>query len=308
VTARSELPELPPAFGVREARAAGVSRGRLRASDLDRLFRGGRSHGVDRLHALAALMRPDQAFCGPTAALIHGLPLAARWERDQPLHVVGLGGARMRRPGVVGSRASSGRRVLVDGLPVLDPVSTWVTLAGLLTLDDLVAAGDRLVTGDRGRAPLASIEDLASTAHAASGRRGARSLRTAADLVRVGAWSRPETLLRLRIVRGGLPEPELNRLVRLGSGEFARPDLAWLRPRVAIEYDGAAFHGRDRWDADAARHERLVDEGWTVVRVRAADLRSPDLIPRLRHRLDLASGRSGTVAGMRDRVGVTARR
>ena len=232
-------------------------------------------------------MRPDQAFGGPTAALIHDLPLPAQWERDPSLHVVALGSVRMRRPGVVATRSTSGTIVRVDGLPVLDPVSTWVSLATVLGVDDLVAVGDRLVTGDRGRRPVAGIHELRCAVEEAEGRRHVRALRAALPLIRVGAWSRPETHLRLLVMRAGLPEPQLNARVVLRGGRAVRPDISWASRRVALEYDGSAFHGRSDWDVDASRHELLIDEGWTVVRVRADDLyRSPvALAARLRHRL-----------------------
>lgn len=292
MTARRPLPEgLPVAFRVGEGLEAGASRKRLRASDLARPFRGGRSSDPDPRRALVPLLRPDQAFAGPTAAVVHGIPLPSRWERDERLHVVALVGDRMRRPGVVGTRSSVGRIVRVDGLPVLDPAGAWVSLGGLLSRDDLVAAGDRVVSGTMTTPAAATIDDLRDEVARVGRRPGVRDLRAALDLIRVGAWSRPESLLRLLVVRSGLPEPVPNAPIRLPGGRIARPDLAWLDRRVAIEYDGSAFHGRDGWDADAARHELLVDAGWTVVRVRSSDLfhHPAQLAARLRARFAAVS-------------------
>ncbi|MGN6326548.1 endonuclease domain-containing protein [Pseudolysinimonas sp.] len=288
MTGRVELPgELPEAFTVPEARAAGVSRGRLRAGDLRRPFRGGRSLVDDRLTALLPLMRDDHAFAGPTAARLHRLPIPRRWERDDRVHVVALTDRRMRRPGVVGTRSVVVGVTRVRGLPVLDPVSTWVSLSTMLETDELVAVADRIVTGDRDSVATATLDDLRSAVDRVGRRRGVVGLHTALPWVRVGAWSPAETALRLLIVRAGLPEPELNAVVPLADGGVVRPDLSWASRRVAVEYDGSAFHGRDRWDRDAARHERLVDAGWLVVRVRADDLyRHPDrLVARLHVRL-----------------------
>lgn len=260
---------------------------RLRTSALARPHHGVRSTSDDRLAALVPLMRADHAFTGPTAAKLHGLPLPRRLAEDARIHVVAFSDRRMRRPGVVGTRSDDGRIVTIRGYPVLDPVSTWMSLAGLATVDDLVVVADRIVTGDRGVRPMASIGELDQAIRSQPGRRHVRDLRAALPWVRVGAWSAPETLLRLLIIRAGLPEPELNMRVVLRSGEVVRPDLSWAAVRVAVEYDGSAFHRRDDWDRDALRHERLVDDGWLVVRVRADDLfRHPEaLAERLRRRL-----------------------
>jgi hypothetical protein len=297
MTARRPLPHnLPTAFRVADALAAGASRKRLEASDLERVFRGARSSDPDPRRALMPLLRPDQAFAGPTAALIHGMPLPRRREDDPRLHVVALTGDRMRRPGVVGTRSSVGGIERVGGVRVLDATWTWVSLGALLSVDDLVAAGDRAVSGTMTTAGSATPDGLREAIEKAGRRPGVRRLRAAVDLIRVGAWSRPESLLRLLIVRSGLPEPALNMRIELPGGRTIRPDLAWIERRVAVEYDGSAFHGRADWDADAARHESLVDAGWTVVRVRSADLfRHPDaLASRLRQRFVGASARLET--------------
>lgn len=280
MSARRPLPDrLPVAFRVADGLDAGASRKRLRARDLSRHFHGGRSLDPDPRRALVPLLRDDQAFAGPTAALIHGLPLPPRWERDARLHVVALRGDRMRRPQVVGTRSSAGRIVQLDGLPVLDPAWTWISLGAHMSLDDLVAAGDRVVTGTMATPASATVDDLRRAVGQAGRRPGVRDLRAAAELIRVGSWSRPESLLRLLVVRSGLPEPALNPRIALPGGRAVRPDLAWPDRRVAVEYDGSAFHGRDGWDADAARHEMLIDAGWTVVRVRSSDLfRHPDAL------------------------------
>ncbi|MEQ1737254.1 MAG: hypothetical protein ABL886_12720, partial [Rhodoglobus sp.] len=66
--------ELPPdfrgrPFRVLDARDAGVPWDRLLASDLARLARGARVPvGRSAIDAIAAIMTPDQAFAGPTAA------------------------------------------------------------------------------------------------------------------------------------------------------------------------------------------------------------------------------------------------
>jgi hypothetical protein len=260
------------AFRVREALAEGASRNRLRSSDLTTLFWGGRSFGADRLTALLPLMSTDAAFSGPTAAKLWDLPLPLRWRSDDQLHVSHLGNRRMRRAGVVSTRRGSGDVRVVGGFPVLDPVATWFSLGGFLHQDDLTAVADRIVTGTMKTPALATPAELDAGLKAAGRARWIRRLRSARGEVRVGAWSRPETLLRLLIVRAGLPEPELNVPVLLDERRQVYPDIAWPEYRIAIEYDGRQHDGETQRAADGDRHERLVDAGWIVVRVRATDL------------------------------------
>lgn len=263
----------PDAFRVGDALHAGASRKRLRAGDLTVDFRGARSRTDDLRRALLPVMAPGDAFSGPTAAQIWQLPLPRRQSTDPRLHVSLLGNRRMRRSGVVSSRRRDGLPFVVDGLPVLDPIATWMSLGGTLSSSDLTAVLDRLITGTLTTSPLASPQAIDIAMDAAGNCRGIRRLRAARADARVGSWSRPETLLRLLIVGAGLPEPTLNAPVALEDGGIAYPDLAWPEFMIAIEYDG-------RWhdsiagqpDADAVRHERLVDAGWIVVRIRAGEL------------------------------------
>jgi hypothetical protein len=88
----------------------------------------------------------------------------------------------------------------------------------------------------------------------------------------VGAWSRPETLLRLLIVRAGLPVPALNAPVILQDRMTVYPDITWPEYRIALEYDGRWHDAVGQRASDSDRHERLVDAGWIVVRIRSVEL------------------------------------
>lgn len=85
-----------------------------------------------------------------------------------------------------------------------------------------------------------------------------------------------ETALRLLLVRGGLPEPEVNVDLFAGTGEFVgRFDLFYRDFKIVVEYDGEQ-HRLDRavYAADQHRIARLIDAGYTVIRVRIEGLRS----------------------------------
>jgi very-short-patch-repair endonuclease len=285
---------LPPGwetepFRVADALKAGIPRKRLEASDLVAPFSGVRSRPDEaRLRAVVPLLTDGRAVTGPTAARLWDLPLPARLANDELIHVSSRAPAvAVRRPGVVGSRRTSGEVVLRNGIPTLEPLRVWVSLAPLLTEWDLVAVTDRLISGTMSERPLASREELDASIERSARARGVAALRRALIRSRDGAWSRPETLLRLLVLQAGFPEPALNRWTPIGDRRWARPDLSWPELRVAVEYDGAAHDDARRYAADSERHERLVDAGWTVVRVRARDLFGPPsaLIARLSRRL-----------------------
>ncbi len=75
-------------------------------------------------------------------------PLPFDLERQPLVHLLRWdGGNRPVRKGVAGRRVSLGapdRRTL-DGIPITSPARTWLDLAGLLPLDDLVAAADHFI-------------------------------------------------------------------------------------------------------------------------------------------------------------------
>jgi very-short-patch-repair endonuclease len=237
-------------------------------------MRGARTPvGGSRLEALGAMLAPDQAFTSVTAAKLWRMPLPRRWERDPRFWVSTLSRDRsMRRAEVVPSRRMEGGVIRVDGLPVLEPARVWSSLARLLDIHDLVAVADRIVTTSPRLRALAPVADLVEMVEAMGERRGVRALRASLSEVREGAWSRPESLLRLALVRSGIPEPALNRQVPVARGRTAAPDIGWQEFRVGVEYDGAWHDDPRQRSADLERHELLADAGWLVVHIRARDL------------------------------------
>lgn len=251
-------------FRVAAARGEGVSRGRLRR--LPNPFHGVRSTSapsdlLGRAAALSGLRLPE----GPG---------------DQRLHVTTLGdGCAMRRPGVRGHVARGGRRLALSptGLVVTDPVETWTDLAGELGVDELIAMGDGLLAR---RGPLATRAELERAADA--GRPGAGRLREALRWIRPGTDSWRETMLRLALVRRGVPEPEVNGAIIDDRGTvIAHGDLVWRAPRLIVEYEG-----RQHWEdarqfrIDIDRINRVGVHGWRHHRVDKHLLAMPD---RLAH-------------------------
>ncbi len=149
---------------------------------------------------------------------------------------------------------------------------TFLDLAEVLELVDLVVVGDGLV-----QAGHVTPAGLVTAAQGSRGR-GARSARSAAALVRAGVESAMESRVRLLFVLAGLPEPQVNATVALGSGRRYRLDLSWPQLRVAVEYDGRHHIEREgQWQGDLRRREELEGDGWRIVVLTGVDLyRTPE--------------------------------
>ena len=303
-------PELAGApFSIAQARQAGVGPERLRSADLIRPHAGVRvtrsgagassagaispgansaganSAGADSaratMHRCAEylpVLSPHHFFSHLTAARLWGCPLRA--EHDEPLHVSATQHARApRRRGVVGHHADSASEIVMRcGFPTSDPVSTWLAIASVVSPDELVVAADHLVLDPyqldpRDIRPFTSIEALVAAVQNFHGR-GAGRAASACDLVRQGAESRPETLLRLLLQRAGLPEPQPNREVRDDAGRWlGRADLVYANFRTVVEYDGDQHRSsRAQYEKDIVRWERFIAADWRVVKVRAGGL------------------------------------
>lgn len=195
MTARRRLPMAlrDASFRVRDALHRGVSRGRLDARDLIRPFHGIRSgfppvSVEERARALAPRLRPDQVFSHVTAAAIIGVPLPRRLERDQRLHVTTIGTDQaIRVRGTVGHRARYGsvRATIARGVSLTTPADTFVALGSMLTLDELIVAGDALV----GWLGWTTLDELAQAVRRRRGIRGIVKLRFALDEIRKGSRS-----------------------------------------------------------------------------------------------------------------------
>ena len=229
---------------------------------------------VDRCTALAVALPAGAFFSHLTAARLWPLPLPGA--RDEPVHV------SVRRPQRPPRRSHVAGHVIVDpranvlyrrGLPVVDPVTLFCQLATHLSLPDLVAVGDALVLEpvipdmweDRPWVPLRQLVDRVEVWRG----RGKRNADQAVSLIRPGAESRPETLVRLAIRHSALPEPEVNVTIRDARGRFiGRGDLVYRQWRVIVEYDGEQHRTDTRqFDRDVARLDDFAAHGWRVIRI-----------------------------------------
>lgn len=303
---------LPPALGggpfrVSAAIKLGVSRSRLAGRDVSAPLWGIRSvvmpspdsghpslsDTVALCQALALRMPPLAFFSHVTAAQLIGVPLPSRLESALPAHVgIAAPHRAMDARDVVGHRFTlrPGDLVKWRGFRMTSPARTWLDLAPLLSLPELVVVGDFLVSR---RHPLVTLDALADAVSHCAGRRGSVTLRVALPLLRTGSESPRETLMRLIIVFAGLPEPSCNLNIYASDGRFlARADLAYPDFKLMLEYHGDQ-HRTDKfqWRRDVQRVGDIEDEGWQMLQFTSDDLAHPEaLIARVERRLRARGG------------------
>lgn len=284
---------------MRDARVEGIGWRRLTGSDLSAPFRGVRVHGpkpqgqTARCSAYLAKARPGDFFCDVSAAVIWGMPLSPRLESGD----IDVGIRPPQHPpqanGVRGHRLSSSTLLsLHRGFPVTSPVDTWLRLAAVLSVDELVVAGDFIVSKHGLAVPL---ESLVRAVRRSSRRRGIRKLREAIVLIRHNVRSPKESEARLLIVRSGLPEPEVNGAISDDAGlHLLEGDLVYRDQRILLEYEGDG-HRTDRrqWRRDIRRREIAEDHLWRTIRFTDDELgpTSGAFLSRLAEQLRLRSHR-----------------
>ena len=291
MTPRIPLPEplgrIP--FSTSTAHAAGLTDNRLRGRDLQHPFHGVRIAAAgplsfeQRCRTLATRLRDDAWFSGPTAALLTGVPLPRRLERDPRLHVAVIHPARAPRGRyVLGHSYREAHHRGWHGLRVSSPEQLWIQLSAELALHDLVAAGDFLV---HHRLPHTTIEMLADALASKNGR-GIRACRAALPLLSTRAESPPESHLRVLLLTSALTGLQVNVWIPVSGGWRYRADLAFPAAKMIIEYQGDHHRDPKSYRDDLTRISRLEADGWYVMQVTAGDLDYPaELVDRIRRKL-----------------------
>lgn len=273
-------------FLLSESDECGVKRRRTDALDLHTPSRGIRvPWGVEQdldsriLPLLEAT--PGGIASHSTAALLWGIPLPPWLAGSFDIH---LSRDAAKNPplrnGVAGhhSRFKPGEVVNLRGLNVTSPLRTWLDLAAVLDLDDLVAAGDFLVCEhDRifgpKRVPLVTLPEIQHAVRHEFRRRGIVKAREAAELIRVGSDSPPETRIRLSLERAGIPKLTLNFVIHdAADQDVSWPDLALPDWKISIEYDGGHHLTASQKRVDDARDLLLKKLGWRQLRITKAML------------------------------------
>jgi very-short-patch-repair endonuclease len=221
-------------------------------------------------------------FNSLTAAQLLGVPLPHRAENVAPIHVAVVAPHRgLAARGVVGHKVQlmGGDTWTVGGLQVASPERTWCELGSLLTVPELVAAGDFLI---RWRSPLCTIDVLADAVARYPNPRGKPRLRAGLELLDDRAESPKESELRVLLHLGGIQGLATNHPVRVGSRHY-RLDLAIPTRKVAFEYQGDYHRDAAQWRADMTRISILESAGWVVIQINSDDLKDPpELLERIR--------------------------
>ena len=274
------------AFTTQQGHSAGLGRGRLRGNDLAHPFRGvyAVSSGDPEVHELCRILQarlPAHAFfCGVTAAQIMHIPLPWKLEQSRELHVAVP--APRTAPTGRGIRGHSTRTHESDvrswgGLKVASPERTWCDLAAMLTLPQLVAAGDYLV---HWRMPLSSLEQLAAAFGRHGSRPGTSKLADALPLLNDRSESPKESELRVIFVKAGLPGLAVNLPIETTDGYRYRADLAFPERKTIVEFQSRFHDPAANFRADMTRISRLEADGWVVIQVNNDDLNDPDELVR----------------------------
>ena len=259
-------------FSRAEALSAGISAKRLRSDRYRRLF-------YDLYLSAKVIVTPAVRarailkVCPPGSQISH-FTAAELWGAivpPQPLTHLSCPqpGARSERRGVGCHRLSRHAGVVqFRGIRLSSPEQTFIDLACVLSLVDLVVLGDSLVKAKR-----TTVDELVSAVNAWRGW-GSRPAQRAAGFVRKGVDSPMESRLRMLIVLAGLPEPQVNRIIRDGSGNWdKRFDLCYPDLLLVMEYDGRQHSQNDQqWGRDLDRREDLDGEGWRIIVVRSSGI------------------------------------
>lgn len=259
------------------ARSLGFSAQDLTGARFRRLFRG--VHVAADLPVSFALLVRAALLVLPDDALASHLTALRLWglgvRSVLPLHFSTNTAAQVRRDDIRLHRRRGRLRMAVrDHIGCTGPDRTYVDLATIVSLVELVQAADHLI--HRGHTSRSQLRSYLDRCHLD----GVVRARRAFAYVRERAESPMETLIRLMLVFARLPEPECNQEILDACERFvARCDLVYWRWRVIVEYDGA-WHERSKQQRarDRTRRENLERLGWTVVVVLEDDLRSPKAI------------------------------
>jgi very-short-patch-repair endonuclease len=255
-------------FSLEEARAAGLTKSALTGKAWQRigaeLYRW-TGQGDDPVLTLSAWRRvlPDEAlFAGATAAWLFGLDL----KPADPVEIVVPRSSSLRsRAGLSVRRCDVPPEEVVSirGFRATGILRTLLDLClGRLAVEALVA----LDTAVHRR--LTNAAALVQYAEASRGRAGAARLRSLA-LLGAPAESPMETRLRWLLIQAGLPRPEVQTNLRIGTYRF-RADLYYQASKLVVEYDGG--NHRERMVEDNRRQNVLLNNGYQVLRFTAADV------------------------------------
>lgn len=276
------IPEIP--FTTAEAQTRGLTRPELRGHGVTGVSQG-LYRPADWVFTLREAARslcaatPGAWISHSTAARLHELVLPPWLSDSNELHFSKARNLpQIRRKGITAHRVTAfDDEVETDGnLRISTRARTWLDLARILPLTDLVCLGDQLIRIPRPefedrQSPYVTMESLRAMVGRHRNLQGIVHARESLDLMRVGADSPPETLLRLAMNDAGLPEPELQLTLWNGRGTPSA-DAGYRSRRIALQYDGAHHLDEVQRHSDRRRDKAFEAAGWIVLIFTEADL------------------------------------
>ena len=162
--------------------------------------------------------------------------------------------------------------VELDGLRVTTPLRTTSDLLRTQWRPYAMASADAMAHA--GLVVPAEVRDYVARL---KGYRGIRQARVLAGYIEPKAASQGESWTRLRLIDAGFPVPSAQVEVIDASGRVRYLDLAYVRRRIAIEYDGRQFHTADGDVVhDEDRRELVGAVGYRFVVARRDDVLGED--------------------------------
>lgn len=275
----ARLPAGP--FTRAEAEALGVTRAQLAAmtatGGIRQVLRGVyaqaslRDSLPLRARAAALVVTPSHVLVDRTAAWLLGVD-AFSWselEALPPIEAIAIrGNAPSRRAGIdAGSRALREDDITrVNGIAATTPLRTSMDLGCRLKRREAYAVMNSFAT-------LHSVEsdEINSQLARFAGRRGVIQLRELTRYLDPRVESPRESWVLLALIDANLHRPEAQHVVAVGTMIY-RIDFAYVRARVAVEYDGEDHHSSpDDAAYDRQRRRDLERMGWRFVIVRNGD-------------------------------------
>jgi hypothetical protein len=224
---------------------------------------------ADRVAAFLDILPPETVVGGITAARLHGFWLPSASAREKLEFVLNRDPRRphqlahSRRAEISTRRRALSRDeiVITDRFAMVSPARTWVDLCERISLADAVAAGDSAL-----HLGIVSFGELDEAVRCAFRRRGVLRARTALSLLNGRSRSRGESHLRVVLVVGGLPCPEVNIPINTEDGDWlAEPDLVYRRARLVLEYNGSDHADVRRMRKDITRELDVDSNEWKIV-------------------------------------------
>lgn len=316
----SEIPALLTStpFTAEQAKLAGVSRSRLRRSDILTPVRGlyvVNAHQLS-LEALAVGVTnrfPGSTITGLSAAQLYRFPLepwnslpkvvanetagtteSLRFDPDMDCFELIPDGygikSKSRMLNFRYHRVAAGHRTTMrmpqgEVVPIVSRQLAWLVTASRVSFEVAVAIADHLLRYPRFNFenrvdPYASLQDLRELLDIYAGCKGVSEARAALEYAAVGADSLPETRLRLGLQAAGFKQIELNPLINIEAGE--RGNFSFQRqPDLYLPEAKALveYDGSTHLQLESAIRDRDKDQATRAAGFKVVRIYKSDLPP-----------------------------